>query len=268
MKSGFWQIQILVSDRYKTAFTVPFGHYEWNLIPFGLKNAPSEFQRIMNEIFSPYSSFIIVYIDDVLVFSKNIEQHFKHLNTFLHITQKNDLVVSQKKISLFQTKIRFLEHHIHQGTITPINRSIQFANKFPDQIFDKQQLQRFLGCLNYVSDFIPNISNLAKPLYDRLKTTPPLWTDIHTKTVRKIKTEFKAIPCLVLPDPTAQKVMETDASDLRYGSILKQTKNNKEQIIAFASKNWNNSQQNYSTIKKEILAIVLCITKFQTELLN
>ena len=68
MKSGFWQIQIHISDRYKTAFTVPFEHYEWNVMPFGLKNAPSEFQRIMNEIFSPYSSFIIVYIDDVLIF--------------------------------------------------------------------------------------------------------------------------------------------------------------------------------------------------------
>jgi len=85
MKSGFWQIQIAEADCYKTAFTAPFGHYEYNVMPFGLKNAPSEFQNIMNDIFTPYTSFIIVYIDDVLVFSKSIDQHLKHLQTSLQL---------------------------------------------------------------------------------------------------------------------------------------------------------------------------------------
>ena len=75
MKSGYWQVQIAEKDKYKTAFTVPFGHYEWNVMPFGLKNAPLEFQRIMNEIFNPYGGFMIVYIDDVLVFSESLEKH-------------------------------------------------------------------------------------------------------------------------------------------------------------------------------------------------
>ena len=88
MKSGFWKIQIKEEDRYKIAFTVPFGHYEWNVMPFDLKNAPSEFQNIMNDIFTPFTEFIIVYIDDVLVFSKSIDQHFKHLQHFLRIIKK------------------------------------------------------------------------------------------------------------------------------------------------------------------------------------
>ena len=83
MKSGFWQIQIDKDHRYKTAFTVPFGQYEWNVMPFGLKNVPSEFQRIMNDIFNPYFEFCIVYIDDVLIFSNSIEQHFKLFGDFL-----------------------------------------------------------------------------------------------------------------------------------------------------------------------------------------
>jgi hypothetical protein len=73
MKSEFWQIQIDENDRYKTVFTVLFGHYEWNVMPFGLKNAPSEFQNIMNDIFTPFTNFSIVYIDDVLIFSRSIE---------------------------------------------------------------------------------------------------------------------------------------------------------------------------------------------------
>ena len=87
MKYGFWQIQITEADRYKTAFTVPFGHYEWNVMPFGLKNAPSGFQNIMKDIFTPYTSFIIVYIDYALVFSKSIDQHFKHLQAFISVME-------------------------------------------------------------------------------------------------------------------------------------------------------------------------------------
>ena len=130
MKLGFWQIQIKEEDRYKTAFTVPFGHFEWNVMPFGLKNAPSEFQKIMNENFNPYTSFSIVYIDDVLIFSKDVDQHWKHLRTFLSIVKQNGLVISSKKIKLFQTSIQILGFKINQGTISPINRIISFAKNF------------------------------------------------------------------------------------------------------------------------------------------
>ena len=95
----------------------------------------------MNESFNPYTTFLIVYIDDVLIFSQNIEQHFKHLKTFIHIVKKSRLVISNKKTSLFQTKIRFLGHYVHHGTIKPIERAIQFVEKFPDQLINKTQLQ-------------------------------------------------------------------------------------------------------------------------------
>ena len=88
-KKNFWQIQIKPEDRYKTAFTVPFGHYEWNVLPFGLKNSPSEFQNMMNEIFIEYTRFSIVYIDDVLIFSNSIKEHFKHLKNFQKIGRDN-----------------------------------------------------------------------------------------------------------------------------------------------------------------------------------
>ena len=101
MKNGFWQIQIDEKDKYKTVFTVLFGHYEWNVMPFGLKNVSSEFQNIMNDIFTPHTNFSIVYIDDVLIFSNSIDQHWKHLETFIKIIQINGLVVSLTKIKLF-----------------------------------------------------------------------------------------------------------------------------------------------------------------------
>ncbi|XLU24675.1 hypothetical protein S245_060741, partial [Arachis hypogaea] len=101
------------------------------------------------------------------------------------------------------------------------------------------------------------------PLYDRLKKNPPPWTDKHSDIIRFLKTKVRNLLCLYLPVPHAFKIVETDASDLGYGGILKQKLHGRECIIAFTSKHWNNTQQSYSTIKKEILAIVLCITKFQ-----
>ncbi|KAK9166792.1 hypothetical protein Scep_001983 [Stephania cephalantha] len=104
LKSGFWQIQVHPSDRYKTAFNTPFGQYQWNVMPFGLKNAPSEFQKIMNAIFNPYHDFILVYIDDILVFSKSIDQHWKHLYTFQAlIIKKWPCAISKENASLSNT---------------------------------------------------------------------------------------------------------------------------------------------------------------------
>ena len=119
-------------------------------MPFGLKNALSEFQRIMNDIFNPYSRFCIIYTDNVLIFSNSLEQQFKNLLTFFYLANKNGLFISKTKISLFQTHIRFLGLYISQGTITLIERFITFTCKFPNIILDKNQMQRLLGSLNYV----------------------------------------------------------------------------------------------------------------------
>jgi hypothetical protein len=270
LKSGYWQIQIKESDRYKTAFTVPFGHYEWNVMPFGLKNAPSEFQNIMNDIFYPYAEFAICYIDDVLIFSQNIDQHIKHLRIFKDVIKRNGLVVSAPKMKLFQTKVRFLGHNIHQGKIIPIDRSIEFASKFPDELKEKTQLQRFLGSLNYIGDYYKELAQDSAPLYERLKKNPPPWTERHTKAVQKIKLKAKQLPCLAIANPEWRKIVETDASNIGYGGILKQYNPNtsKEELVRFTSGLFKSAQANYSTIKKEILSIIKCINKFQDDLLN
>ena len=202
---------------------------------FGLKNAPSEFQNIMNEIFNPFSTHAIVYIDDVLIFSESLEQHKKHLRAFLNTVKLNGLVVSAPKIKLFQTKVRFLGFDIHHGVIKPIDRSIQFAEKFPDQILNKTQLQRFLGSLNYISDFYQNLRQQCKPLFDRLQTNPSPWTPTHTSVVQEIKKYVKTLPCLGIPSVNSFKIVQTDASNIGYGGILLQrvSPNSPKQIVCF-----------------------------------
>lgn len=118
-------------------------------MPFGLKNAPSKFQNMMNDILIAYSELCIVYIDDILIFSKSIEQHYRHLQIFFNIIKRNGLVLFASKMKLFQTT----GHELSQGMYKPICRVIDFDNKFPDEIRDKQKLHKYLGCLNYVSNF-------------------------------------------------------------------------------------------------------------------
>ncbi|XP_045802471.1 uncharacterized protein LOC123896071 [Trifolium pratense] len=140
-------------------------------------------------------------------------------------------------MKIFQTKVRFLGHMIDQGTIIPIERSIEFASKFPDIMLDKTQLQRFLGSLNYVSDYYKNLSSDTAILYNRLKNKPDPWTDAHTRAVQRIKTRVKCLPCLSLENPKFFKIVETDASNIGYGGILKQVSpdNNKEVLVRFTS---------------------------------
>ena len=104
MKSWFWQVQIKEEDRYKTAFIVPFGHYEWNVVPFGLKNASFEFQDIMNDSFNSHFQFIIVYINDVLVFSNSLEKHFVHLKKFFKVIKANGMTCSAPKNETISNK--------------------------------------------------------------------------------------------------------------------------------------------------------------------
>lgn len=224
----------------------------------------------MNNIFNPFSHFAIVYIDDVLIYSNSIEEHWKHLNAFFNTVKSNGLALSPSKSVLFQTKIRFLGHIIQYGKIRPIDRSIEFASKFPDEIIDKTQLQRFLGSLNYIGEFYKDLRKQCKPLFERLQSNPPPWTSIHTSIVQDIKKYVKTLPCLGIANPSAFKIVETDASEVGFGGILKQKSDSSshEEIVCFHSGAWDSTQQNYSTIKKEILSLVLCINKFPHELLN
>lgn len=201
-------------------------------MPFGLKHAPSKFQRVMDEALKPYFAWLIVYIDDILVFSSSIEQHFKHLHTFLQVIQNSGFVLSAKKMELFQTRIKFLGHIIENGQITLQQHAIEFADKFPDKILDRTQLQRFLGSLNYVSHFYQNCAKDRRLLNQRLTKDACPWTEAHTQAVRNIKAKVRHLPILHISDDNLLKIVETDASNIGWGAVLKQqTKDKKEEII-------------------------------------
>ena len=155
----------------------------------------------MNKIFNPYTNFTIVYIGDVLIFSNSIYQHFNHFKIFQKIVKDNGLVISAPKFNLFQTNIRFLGFEIYQSIVKPVQRVIKLASKFPNEIKDRNQLQRFLGSLNYVSDFFPNLRTTIKPMFYRLRQNPKPWIQEHTDIVKMIKQQVMCLPCLGILNP-------------------------------------------------------------------
>ncbi|KAK2971279.1 hypothetical protein RJ640_001305 [Escallonia rubra] len=202
-------------------------------------------------------------VDDKGIHSKALDHDicFKFINPL-----QEQIIHSLKKELIFrQNQICFLNEDLK---FQKINRSVEFASKFPDEIREKTQLQRFLGSLNYIADVYQDLYKDTKVLYQRLQKNPQPWTIVHTQAIRRIKLRAKTLPCLCLPLPEAFKIVETDASDIGYGGILKQKVDGKEQLVRFTSGHWNTAQQNYSTIKKEILSIVNCILKFEGDLLN
>ena len=204
-----------------TAFSTPQGHYEWLVMPFGLKNAPQIFQSRMDKIFRNYN-YIIVYVDDILIASETVEEHRHHLKEFVNICIKEGIVLSSKKAVIEHKKIEFLGMILDKQGIKLQSHISRKIIDFPDKLENKQQIQKFLGCLNYAEGFIENLAKKKNILQKLLrKNNTRGWSIEHTETVKNLKDECKNLPYLRLPDKTDKLIMQTDASDLYWGAILK-----------------------------------------------
>ena len=244
-KSGFWQIRLDEDSKPWTVFSCPCGLYEWNVMSFGLKNAPQIFQRMMDRIFGKYS-FIHVYIDDILVFSKTFQEHIKHLELFFEELINNGLIVSRKKIKLFKKKIEFLGLELENGQVKLQEHIVQKINNFPDKLEDLKTLQCFLGLLNYARPYIKNLSQLAEPLYSKIKITgQKYFNQEDIKLVQKIKELVKNLPTLHLPLESEYKIIQTDASQTGWGgNLLALTNNLEEKLCRYCSGTFSEYQKN------------------------
>ena len=165
----------------------------------------------MDEIFREYN-WALVYIDDILIFSHSLQEHLKHLQKFYELVYKHGLVLSEPKMEIGKTEIEFLGFKIKKGQIILQNHVLSGFDKFPDEILDKTQLQRFLGSLNYIRPFYKGQAEDIKVLQQRLKKNPPRWSAEMTDAVRDIKLKVMKLPSLSLPTGDGQLIIETDAS--------------------------------------------------------
>ena len=257
LHSAYHQILIRKEDRFKTAFNTRYGHYEFNVVPFGLTNAPATFQTLMNDLMRPFlDDFVIVYLDDILIFSDTLENHELHVRKVLNILRREKLYANPSKSTLFATSLLYLGHEISHRRIAPDPSKIASIESYPIPQ-TRTELRAFIGLCNFYRKFIRNFSSVVIPLTDLTKSSEPfVWTDEHTDAFRAIKDLMTSSPVLMLPDPTLPFRMETDSSDFALGGVLLQKSNGKWHPVMYHSRKLNPAERNYPIHEKELLALV------------
>ncbi|KAK4409353.1 putative enzymatic polyprotein [Sesamum angolense] len=205
-----------------TAFSTPQGQYIWNVLPMGLANAPQIFQRKMDNLFKDYFEFMFVYIDDILIASKNMKDHIKHLEIFSYACHKEGLVLSEKKATIAVNKIEFLGILIDEAGIELQEHIVEKIRNFPDVLKDKKQLQSFLGVVNFAGIFIKDLAKYRKdfPTFERNRKCKVEMGGNHTQRVRELKQVCNNLPKLAIPQDEDELVVYTDANDYRWAAVL------------------------------------------------
>lgn len=259
LRSGYHQIRMVPEDEHKTAFKTHHGHFQFKVVPFGLSTAPGTFQCNMNYYFAPYNrKFILVFMDDILVFSASLEDHIQHLHAVFQILRENKFYVKVTKCSFAQQSLEYLGHIISdQGVATdPAKTSAMVKWPVPTNI---TELRGFLGLTGYYRKFVQNYGIIAKPLTLLLKKQGFQWNSDAQEAFLLLKQAMASTPILQLPDFSKTFCVETDACDTGVGAVLTQ----EGHPIAFYSKALGIKNQKISIYEKEFLAIMMAIDKWR-----
>jgi transposase InsO family protein len=273
--SGYHQVELREEDVEKTAFGCKEGIFEFKKMPFGLVNAPATFQRLMDTALADVLwKFVVVYLDDIIVFSKSIEEHKIHLKIVQEKLEKMGMIFNSEKCEFFKKEIRVLGHIVSHKGIRPDDRRIQAIKAFKDPE-TKKELMSFLGLIGYCRKFIKDLSGLSKPLYDLLKkdiSREEFKEEIRRKDTKEeihaLKRSISEDAMLSLPNNRDMFVLTTDASGVGVGAVLSQIQEGKERVIEYYSSIHNQAQKNYSTTEQELLAVIAAIEHFRPYLLG
>jgi len=262
LRNGYSNVRIADGEEWKTAFRTRYGTFEYLTVPLGLTNAPAVFQRFMNDIFSDLLDvYVVIYLDDILIYSDNPEQHSAHVREVLSRLRKHDLYCKPEKCEFHATKIEFLGYVVSPDGIFMDPGKVKTIQDWPEPK-NLRQLQSFLGFANFYRRFIYSYSNIALPLTKLTrKDSPYVFDDSCRKAFSALKDAFCVAPVLHHFDPTLPIVVETDASDYAVAAILSVFLPDETiRPIAFHSRKLTPAELNYDTHDKELLAIFEAFT--------
>ncbi|KAL0148225.1 hypothetical protein M9458_056457 [Cirrhinus mrigala] len=267
LRSAYNLIRIKEGDEWKTAFLTTRGHYEYQVMPYGLANAPAVFQSFINEILKEFiNKFVIAYIDDILIYSKTETEHVAHVRTVLSRLLETQLHVKAEKCEFHVHQTSFLGYQVsHQG-VKIDSTKVQAVTDWPQPTTIKE-LQRFLGFANFYRRFIRNYSTIDSPLTSLLKNKPKklCWTEEASHAFNTLKTSFTSAPVLKHPDPDLPFVVEVDASDCGIGAVLSQHHGQPGKLhpCAFYSRKLTSAERNYDVGNKELLSMKAAIEEWR-----
>ena len=268
-KDGFWQVKLSKDSSFLTTFWTPFGRYRWLRMPFGISSAPEEFQRRLHEVTVGLTGVEVV-ADDILVYGvgDTDEQananHDQNLLELLQRAQECNLKFNLKKLKLRKKSITYMGHLLTCDGLKPDPAKVEAVQNMP-KLENVNDVQRFIGFVNYLSRFLPRLSDLCEPLR-RLtdKNAEWHWTNAHNDAVEKIKHLISRAPVLRYYRLEDEVTIQCDASQTGLGSVLLQN----GQPVAFASRSLTKTEQRYAQIEKECLAIVFSCERFSQYLLG
>ncbi|KAL0819744.1 hypothetical protein ABMA28_007792 [Loxostege sticticalis] len=270
LASGYYQIPISEESRHKTAFVTPDGQFEYNRMPFGLVNAPSVFQRTINKILQEAKiKYAIVYMDDILIPSKNFSEGLQRLEEVLKLLQTGGLTLKLSKCNFFQSKLDFLGFEVSAEGIRPGSRKTEAVSKFPAPR-NQHELRQFLGLSGFFRRFIKNYSSITSSLTDLLKKDVSwAWNSSHEQAFNEIKKMLTQRPLLSLYNPEADTQLHTDASKDGLAGILMQSNDSGIfQPVSYFSRKTTPDERKLHSYELETLAVIASLNRFRVYLIG
>lgn len=262
LSRGYWQVPLDERSIPVSAFVTPHGHFQWRYMPFGLRNAPATFQRLIWKVLEGLESFTGAYLDDIIIFSSSWSDHIQHIQQVFERIRQAGLTLKRAKCIFGTAELEFLGHKVGLGKVEPRRKTVQALIDFPRPTSQKQ-IRSYLGLAGYYRRFIPHFADVAASLNKLLKKGVKFaWTEETEKAFVDLKSRLASRPILRPPNFNLPFSVAVDASNTAIGANLFQLVDELEHPVCYFSKKLNIHQQRYSTVEKEAFALLTAVRTF------